>query len=48
MAEQREHGEGGLHWEESRKRWIATVYVGYTTAGRRRKVKASESPQTCV
>ena len=46
MAERRGHGEGGLHWEESRQRWVATVYLGYTPLGRRRKVKVSARTKT--
>ena len=28
VATRRNPGDGGLHWEESRQRWFATVYVG--------------------
>ncbi len=31
----RNRGEGGLHWDAKRKRWIASVTVGYTPAGKR-------------
>ena len=31
----RNPGEGGLHWEESRPRWFATIYVGYSPNGKR-------------
>ena len=41
MATRRNPGEGGLHWEESRQRWFATVYVGYSPDGKRRKVRVS-------
>ena len=41
MATRRNPGEGGLHWEESRQRWFATVYLGYAPNGKRRKVKIS-------
>ena len=33
VAMRRNPGEGGLHWEESRQRWFATVYVGYSPEG---------------
>jgi integrase len=46
VAQRRSQGEGGLHFEESRQRWFATVYVGYTPSGKRRKVKVSASTKT--
>ena len=46
MATRRNPGEGGLHWEESRQRWFATVYVGYSPNGKRRKVKISARTKT--
>ena len=46
MATRRNPGEGGLHWEESRQRWFATVYVGYSPDGKRRKVKVSARTKT--
>jgi hypothetical protein len=41
VTTRRNPGEGGLHWEESRQRWFATVYVGYAPNGKRRKIKVS-------
>ena len=35
MAARRGRGEGGLHWDEARQRWMASVTVGYTPAGKR-------------
>jgi len=35
MTARRSHGEGGLYWNEKRKRWIATVTVGYDGRGKR-------------
>jgi integrase len=35
MTKRRGRGEGGLHWDEARQRWIASVTVGYTPAGKR-------------
>jgi integrase len=35
MAARRSRGDGGLHWDETRQRWIASVTVGYTPAGKR-------------
>src|SRR5258705_9786416 len=31
----RARGEGGIHWDESRQRFIASVTTGYTAAGKR-------------
>ena len=42
----RAHGEGGLHWDESRQRWIATVTVGYDGRGKRVVRKASGRTKT--
>jgi hypothetical protein len=46
VATRRNPGEGGLHWEESRQRWLATVYLGYSPEGKRRKVKVSARTKT--
>jgi integrase len=35
MAKRRSRGDGGLHWDESRKRWIATASLGYDPSGKR-------------
>jgi len=35
MTKRRSRGDGGLHWDESRQRWIASVTIGYTPAGKR-------------
>ncbi|MEV4758953.1 tyrosine-type recombinase/integrase [Micromonospora sp. NPDC049559] len=35
MSKRRSRGDGGLHWDEARQRWIASVTVGYTPAGKR-------------
>ncbi|MFC5911713.1 site-specific integrase [Streptacidiphilus monticola] len=35
MATRRNRGDGGLHWDEARKRWIATVCVGFDGRGKR-------------
>lgn len=42
----RARGDGGLHWDESRQRWIASVTVGYTPAGKRIVRKASDRSKT--
>ncbi|MBM0256490.1 tyrosine recombinase XerC [Micromonospora sp. 4G55] len=46
MTNRRARGEGGLHWDESRQRWIATVTVGYTPAGKRIVRKGSGKTKT--
>ena len=33
VTTRRSHGDGGLHWDETRQRWIATVTTGYTPTG---------------
>lgn len=35
MTERRSKGDGGLHWDERRQRWIATVTLGYDGRGKR-------------
>ncbi len=35
MAARRSRGDGGLSWDEARKRWVASLTVGYTPAGKR-------------
>jgi integrase len=42
----RNRGEGGLHWDAQRKRWIASVTIGYTAAGKRIVRKASGKTKT--
>ena len=42
----RANGEGGLHWDDSRQRWIATVTVGYDGRGKRIVRKASGRTKT--
>ena len=46
MTTRRARGEGGLHWDKSRQRWIATVTVGYTPAGKRVVCKGSGKTKT--
>lgn len=46
MTKRRARGEGGLHWDESRQRWIATVTVGHTPAGKRIVRKGSGKTKT--
>ena len=46
MPKRRARGDGGLHWDETRQRWIASVTVGYTPAGKRIVRKASGKTKT--
>ncbi|RCG32974.1 site-specific integrase [Sphaerisporangium album] len=46
MIKRRSRGDGGLHWDESRNRWIASITVGYTPAGKRIVRKASDKDKT--
>lgn len=46
MTARRSRGEGGLHWDESRQRWIATVTVGFDARGKRITRKASGTSKT--
>ncbi len=46
MATRRSRGEGGLAWNESRQRWIASVTVGYAANGKRIMRRASGRTKT--
>lgn len=46
MTKRRSRGDGGLHWDEARQRWIASVTVGYTPQGKRIVKKASGKTKT--
>jgi len=46
VTTRRGHGDGGLHWDESRKRWIATITTGYDARGKRITRKASGKTKT--
>jgi integrase len=35
MAKRRSRGDGGLHWDNARQRWIATASLGYDPSGKR-------------
>ncbi|MFI5491363.1 tyrosine recombinase XerC [Actinoplanes sp. NPDC051859] len=48
MTKRRSRGDGGLHWDEARQRWIASVTVGYTPAGKRIVRKASGKTKTAA
>jgi hypothetical protein len=42
----RARGDGGLHWNEQRQRWIATAALGYDGRGKRVSKKASGRTKT--
>ena len=46
MPKRRSRGDGGLYWEEERQRWVASVTVGYTAAGKRIRRKATAKTKT--
>jgi integrase len=46
MTKRRSRGDGGLHWDEHRQRWIATIAVGYDGRGKRITRKASGKTKT--
>src|SRR5690348_15078872 len=48
MTKRRSRGDGGLHWDAQRQRWIATVTVGYTPAGKRIVRKTSGKTKTAA
>lgn len=46
MTKRRNRGEGGLHWDKQRQRWIASVTVGYNARGKRIVKRASGTTKT--
>ena len=46
MTTRRSRGEGGLHWDEQRQRWIATASLGFDGRGKRISKKASGRTKT--
>lgn len=46
MAARRSRGDGGVHWSESRQRWIATAHVGTGADGKRQVKRASGRTKT--
>jgi integrase len=47
-SQRRNRGDGGLHWDGRRERWIATVTVGYDGRGKRITRKASAKTKTAA
>jgi integrase len=48
MAARRSRGDGGLSWDESRQRWIASLTVGYTPDGKRIVKRGSGKTKTAA
>ncbi|MEV0698601.1 site-specific integrase [Saccharopolyspora sp. NPDC050389] len=46
MTKRRSRGEGGLHWNAQRQRWIAWVTVGFDAKGKRKTRSASAVTKT--
>ncbi|MEU9345229.1 site-specific integrase [Streptomyces sp. NPDC048278] len=46
MTKRRSRGDGGLHWDERRQRWIASVTLGYDPSGKRIVKKGSGKTKT--
>ena len=46
MTTRRARGDGGLHWDDKRQRWIASVTIGYDAQGRRVTRRASGKTKT--
>ena len=46
MTVRRSRGDGGLHWDEARQRWVASITVGHTPAGKRIVRKGSGRTKT--
>ncbi|MEU9832721.1 site-specific integrase [Streptosporangium sp. NPDC048047] len=46
MTKRRSRGDGGLHWDEKRQRWIATASLGYAPDGKRITKRASGKTKT--
>lgn len=40
MTERRARGDGGLHWDKTRQRWVATATIGYDGRGKRQVRRA--------
>ena len=46
MTTRRARGDGGLHWDDKRQRWIASVTIGHDPQGKRITRKASGKTKT--
>jgi len=48
MTARRSRGDGGLHWDDRRQRWIATASLGFDGRGKRITKKASGVTKTAA
>jgi integrase len=48
MTKRRSRGDGGLHWDDKRQRWIATAHLGHDGRGKRIVKRASGKTKTEV
>jgi integrase len=46
MTQRRSRGDGGLHWDERRQRWIATASLGFDPSGKRIVKRGSGKTKT--
>lgn len=46
MTKRRSKGDGGLHWDDKRQRWIATASLGYDPSGKRIVKRGSGKTKT--
>ncbi|MGA5322238.1 site-specific integrase [Streptomyces seoulensis] len=46
MPKRRSRGDGGLHWDDKRQRWIATASLGFDPSGKRIVKRASGKTKT--
>lgn len=46
MAKRRSRGDGGVHWDEPRQRWIATITLKYDNRGKRIVRRAGRKTKT--
>src|SRR4051812_27833985 len=46
MPARRSRGDGGLHWDENRQRWIASLTIGFRPSGQRIVKTASGRTRT--
>ncbi|MCX4672844.1 site-specific integrase [Streptomyces sp. NBC_01381] len=48
MTKRRSRGDGGLHWDAKRQRWIATASLGHDSSGKRIVKRASGTTKTAA
>ncbi|MGW5734809.1 MULTISPECIES: site-specific integrase [Streptomyces] len=48
MSKRRSRGDGGIHWNEKRQRWIATASLGFDPSGKRIVKRASGMTKTAA